>query len=158
MEAMLSKKLLAKTDSNNTTDFEVPEKMKNLTEEDFINKARAGRKRHSVQLDKRITQQLLDGKVDRRSSNASSYAESTDSLCKFLHCWHLLVAWCFLEFSCPVKWRVENLSMFPYNLKILTCYEYFVSQCYQVGKDVPQVVTQTRDPLLVSQLLYLLSL
>ena len=86
MEAMLSKKLLAKTDSNNTTDFEVPEKMKNLTEEDFINKARAGRKRHSVQLDKRITQQLLDGKVDRRSSNASSYAESTDSLCKFLHC------------------------------------------------------------------------
>lgn len=78
---MLSKKLLAKTDSN-STDFDVPEKMKNLTEEDFINKARAGRKRHSVQLDKRITQQLLDGKVDRRSSNASSYAESTDSLCK----------------------------------------------------------------------------
>lgn len=81
MEAMLSKKLLAKTDSNHT-DFEVPEKMKNLTEEDFINKARAGRKRHSVQLDKRITQQLLEGKVDRRSSNASSYADSADSLCK----------------------------------------------------------------------------
>lgn len=81
-DVMLSKKLLAKTDSN-STDFDVPEKMKNLTEEDFINKARAGRKRHSVQLDKRITQQLLDGKVDRRSSNASSYAESTDSLCKF---------------------------------------------------------------------------
>lgn len=78
---MLSKKLLAKTDSN-STDFDVPEKMKNLTEEDFINKAIAGRRRHSVQLDKRVTQQLLDGKVDRRSSNASSYAESTSSLCK----------------------------------------------------------------------------
>jgi hypothetical protein len=61
----------------------MPEKMRNLTEEDFINKARAGRKRHSVQLDKRITQQLLEAKSDRRSSNASSYAGSTDSLCKF---------------------------------------------------------------------------
>lgn len=81
---MLSKKLLAKTASDSTDHFEMPEKMRNLTEEDFINKARAGRKRHSVQLDKRITQQLLDSKVDRRSSNASSYGGSTDSLCKCL--------------------------------------------------------------------------
>ena len=80
---MLSKKLLAKTASDSADHFEMPEKMRNLTEEDFINKARAGRKRHSVQLDKRITQQLLEAKSDRRSSNASSYAGSTDSLCKF---------------------------------------------------------------------------
>ncbi|XP_060584911.1 putative adenosylhomocysteinase 3 [Ruditapes philippinarum] len=81
---MLSKKLLAKTASDSNNDhFEMPEKMRNLTEEDFINKARAGRKRHSVQLDKRITQQLLEAKSDRRSSNASSYAGSTDSLSSY---------------------------------------------------------------------------
>ena len=78
---MLSKKLLAKTASDSTDNFEMTEKMKNLEDEDFLLKARAGRKRHSVQLDKRITQQLLEAKSDRRSSNASSYGES-ESLCK----------------------------------------------------------------------------
>ena len=77
---MLSKKLLAKTNSD-SEHFEVPEKMRNLTEEDFINKARAGRKRHSVQLDKSVKQTLLELKVDRRSSNASSQG-SNESLCK----------------------------------------------------------------------------
>jgi len=79
---MLSKKLLVKTDSN-ADNYDVPEKMRNLTEEDFLGKARAGRRRHSVQLDKRVTQQFLEnGKLDRRSSNASSYSKSEDSLCK----------------------------------------------------------------------------
>ncbi|XP_052779845.1 S-adenosylhomocysteine hydrolase-like protein 1 isoform X1 [Mya arenaria] len=80
---MLSKKLLVKTDSN-IDSYDVPEKMRNLTEEDFINKARAGRKRHSVQLDRRVSQQLLDTtKFDRRSSNASSCSRSGDSLSSY---------------------------------------------------------------------------
>lgn len=79
---MLSKKLLAKTASDSGENFEMTEKMKNLEDEDFLLKARAGRKRHSVQLDKRITQQLLEAKSDRRSSNASSYGGESESLCK----------------------------------------------------------------------------
>ena len=81
---MLSKKLLAKTASDSTDNFEMTEKMKNLEDEDFLLKARAGRRRHSVQLDKRITQGLLlEAKSDRRSSNASSYGGESESLCKF---------------------------------------------------------------------------
>lgn len=78
---MLSKKLLAKTASDTGENFEVTEKMKDHEAEDFLLKARAGRRRHSVQLDKTIKQQYLEAKSDRRSSNASSYGES-ESLCK----------------------------------------------------------------------------
>lgn len=76
---MLSKKLLAKSTSNSNEHFEVTEKMKSLEEEEAY-KTRAGRKRHSVQLDRRISLQLMQ---DRRSSNASSTGD-TDSLCKFV--------------------------------------------------------------------------
>ena len=80
---MLSKKLLAKTASDTGENFEVTEKMKNLEDEDFLLKARAGRRRHSVQLDKTIKAQFLEPKLDRRSSNASSHGES-DSVCKLI--------------------------------------------------------------------------
>ena len=80
---MLSKKLLAKTASDTGDSFDVSEKMRNLDEEDFLLKARAGRRRHSVQLDKTIKAQFLDAKSDRRSSNASSYGGESESLCKF---------------------------------------------------------------------------
>jgi len=76
---MLSKKLLSKTHSD-SADFDMTEKMQHLTEDDFMNKARSGRKRHSVQLDKRIN---LDSKSNRRSSNASSYSQSNDSLSSY---------------------------------------------------------------------------
>ena len=82
---MLSKKLLAKTASDTGENFEMTEKMRNLDEEDFLLKARAGRRRHSVQLDKTIKAQFLDAKSDRRSSNASSYGGESESLCKFEH-------------------------------------------------------------------------
>jgi len=75
---MLSKKLHSKHASDSNTEFDLTEKIKNMGEEEAF-KMRAGRKRHSVQLDKRITQQLF---ADRRSSNASSGGDSVDSLCK----------------------------------------------------------------------------
>ncbi|XP_076448238.1 putative adenosylhomocysteinase 3 [Babylonia areolata] len=71
---MLAKRLL--TFRNSSSDnFEKnlaqAEKLQNLDEggEDAY-RARAGRKRHSVQLDKKITQQLLN--LDRRSSTVST--------------------------------------------------------------------------------------
>lgn len=80
---MLSKKLLSKQTSGSPSDFDMTEKVISMGEEEAF-KMRAGRKRHSVQLDKRITQQLLQ--QDRRPSNASSTGDSVDSVCKFVCC------------------------------------------------------------------------
>ncbi|KAL8599373.1 hypothetical protein ACOMHN_067405 [Nucella lapillus] len=80
---MLAKRLLTFRNSS-SENFEKnlaqAEKLQNLDEggEDAY-RARAGRKRHSVQLDKKITQQLLN--LDRRSSTVST--GTLDSLCEF---------------------------------------------------------------------------
>ncbi|KAK3608138.1 hypothetical protein CHS0354_004794 [Potamilus streckersoni] len=79
---MLSQKLLTKTSSDNGEHFELTEKMKHMEEEDLY-KSRTGRKRHSVQLDKRITQQVIGSQEYRRASNASSYGESGDELSSY---------------------------------------------------------------------------
>lgn len=79
---MLAKKLLAFRNSSSENfekNFHEAEKMQNLEEGgEEAYRARAGRKRHSVQLDKKITQQLLN--LDRRSSTVST--GTIDSLCK----------------------------------------------------------------------------
>lgn len=75
---MLSKKLHSKPEAS--VHFDVTEKIINMGEEEAF-KQRAGRKRHSVQLDKKISLQL-QSLADRRSSNASSGGDSVDSLCE----------------------------------------------------------------------------
>lgn len=72
------------TDANIQNEFDMSEKLRNL-EGDNAYKSRAGRKRHSIQYDRRLSLQPLS---DRRSSNASSTGESVDSLCKLkvTHC------------------------------------------------------------------------
>lgn len=66
------------TDANIQNEFDMSEKIRNL-EGDNAYKSRAGRKRHSIQYDRRLSLQPIS---DRRSSNASSTGESVDSLCK----------------------------------------------------------------------------
>lgn len=58
--------------------FDVSEKVLNMGV-DTAYKTKAGRKRHSIQMDRRLSIQMY---ADRRSSNASSTGESIDSLCK----------------------------------------------------------------------------
>lgn len=98
---MLSKKLLVvKNSSDNFENYNATEKMKSLEEEEAF-KTRAGRKRHSVQLDKRITQQLQD----RRSSNVSSTGDSQESLdSKFVLC-----VWILLYPSMPAQREIIYL-------------------------------------------------
>ncbi|KAK3778209.1 hypothetical protein RRG08_060136 [Elysia crispata] len=79
---MLAKKLLSfkAGSSDNFESYHDSEKVKNTLGEsgEDAYRARAGRKRHSVQLDKKITQQLLS--MDRRSSTVSTgTAESLSS-------------------------------------------------------------------------------
>lgn len=83
MSEILAKKFLSfKTNSSENFDkFHEGEKMQNMVDEEGEDayRARAGRKRHSVQLDKRLTQQLM-ALQDRRSSTTST--GTLDSLCK----------------------------------------------------------------------------
>ena len=87
---MLAKRLLTFRNSS-SENFEKnlaqAEKLQNLDEGgEEAYRARAGRKRHSVQLDKKITQQLLS--LDRRSSTVST--GTIDSLCEL---WAGGMAW-----------------------------------------------------------------
>ena len=79
---MLAKKLLSfkAGSSDNFENYHDSEKVKNTLGEsgEDAYRARAGRKRHSVQLDKKITQQLLS--MDRRSSTVST--GTAESLCE----------------------------------------------------------------------------
>ena len=79
---MMAKRLLSFRNSS-SDNFEKnlaqAEKLQNLDEGgEEAYRARAGRKRYSVQLDKKITQQLLN--FDRRSSTVST--GTIDSLCE----------------------------------------------------------------------------
>lgn len=79
---MLAKRLLSfkPSSTENFDNFHDSEKMKTTLDEsgEEAYRARAGRKRHSVQLDKKLTQQLMN--LDRRSSTIST--GTADSLCK----------------------------------------------------------------------------
>lgn len=66
------------SDTDIQNDFDVSEKIRNMGG-DAAYKSKSGRKRHSIQMDRRLSIQLYQ---DRRSSNASSTGESVDSLCK----------------------------------------------------------------------------
>jgi hypothetical protein len=74
---MMSKKLIGKNLSENSLNDSLPEKLKSMGVEEAF-RARSARKRHSIQLDKRISIQLQE----RRSSNASSTSDTADSVCK----------------------------------------------------------------------------
>ncbi|KAK7496170.1 hypothetical protein BaRGS_00012580, partial [Batillaria attramentaria] len=74
---MLAKRLLTFRNSSSENfekNLHEAEKMQNLDEGgEEAYRARAGRKRHSVQLDKKVTQQLLSRSTeDRRSSTVST--------------------------------------------------------------------------------------
>lgn len=73
----MSKKIIGKNLSEVSLNENLPEKLKSMGVEDAF-RARSARKRHSIQLDKRISIQLQE----RRSSNASSTSETADSVCK----------------------------------------------------------------------------
>ena len=80
---MLSKKLVSfnQSSTENFHKFHDSEKMQStLDEGEEAYRARAGRKRHSVQLDKKVTAQLRD--LDRRSSTVSTGTADTGSVCK----------------------------------------------------------------------------
>ncbi|GFN74951.1 adenosylhomocysteinase [Plakobranchus ocellatus] len=81
---MLAKKLLSfkpSSSENFENSYHDSEKVKSTLGEsgEDAYRARAGRKRHSVQLDKKLTQQLLN--LDRRSSTVST--GTAESLCEF---------------------------------------------------------------------------
>lgn len=85
-------KKIGKTVSDaDVQNFDVSEKVRNMGG-DTAYKTKAGRKRHSIQMDRRLSIQMY---VDRRSSNASSTGESVDSLCKLL-CLVWEVMFCFV--------------------------------------------------------------
>ena len=75
----MSKKIIGKNLSEVSLPENLPEKLKSMNMEDAF-RARSARKRHSIQLDKRISAQLQE----RRSSNASSTSEGGDSVCKWI--------------------------------------------------------------------------
>uniref|UniRef100_K1QZ36 Uncharacterized protein n=1 Tax=Magallana gigas TaxID=29159 RepID=K1QZ36_MAGGI len=77
----MSKKIIGKNLSEVSLNENLPEKLKSMGVEDAF-RARSARKRHSIQLDKRISIQLQE----RRSSNASSTSETADSVCGMVQC------------------------------------------------------------------------
>lgn len=75
------KRLMSKNHSNDDDKFDVTEKMRSIEEAEEGFKTKAGRKRHSIQLDRRISLQVASLVGDgRRSSNAST--GTMDSLCE----------------------------------------------------------------------------
>lgn len=131
---MLAKRLLFKTDSNSSDNLEKygsSEKMKSMEGEEMF-KARSDRKRHSVQLDKRITLQLQE----RRQSSTST--GTNDSMCKCCITCHLL-------YLCRHHQFLEN-----FRGNFLYYYMYFLRLAN--GLHLPYKVCEILPPFFVPKL------